>query len=95
MSVRIPLFSCSDGTTTSSILLQEEPPGQSTNRQAVPLDAPIKLQNQKDNSTIHHCGFELQEKTSRRKKLWILQTGGFPARPIASISSQKWISAQP
>ncbi|KAH0844283.1 hypothetical protein HID58_091962 [Brassica napus] len=37
-----------DGTTTSSILLQEEPPDQSPNRQAVPLDAPIKLPNQKD-----------------------------------------------
>lgn len=35
-----------DGTTTSSILLQEEPPDQSPNRQAVPLDAPIKLPNQ-------------------------------------------------
>ncbi|WZY99073.1 hypothetical protein YC2023_071402 [Brassica napus] len=35
-----------DGTTTSSILLQEEPPDQSPNRLAVPLDAPIKLPNQ-------------------------------------------------
>ena len=35
-----------DGTTTSSILLQVEPPDQSPNRQAMPLDAPIKLPNQ-------------------------------------------------
>lgn len=40
-----------DGTTTSSILLQEETPDQSPNRQAVPLDAPIKLPNQV-NATI-------------------------------------------
>ncbi|KAF2612572.1 hypothetical protein F2Q70_00011658 [Brassica cretica] len=35
-----------DGPTTSSILLQEEPADQSPNKQAVPLDAPIKLPNQ-------------------------------------------------
>ena len=29
----------------------------------------------------------ITRKAQRRKKLWILQTGGFPDRPVASMSS--------
>ncbi|KAG2312708.1 hypothetical protein Bca52824_024265 [Brassica carinata] len=39
-------FSGVAGITPSSILLQEEPPDQSLNRQVVPLDAPIQLLTQ-------------------------------------------------